>query len=159
MYRFPMLNEKEKLIALQFRKSIGEDRDKIRSLLRTTKLPTESLGKDVTTFYVAEEKDRIVGIAGYEFYGDDALLRSVAVRPDLQHCGLGSQIVDFMLDLARKKRIRSVVLLTETARDFFLRKGFDVVDRSTINNEMMKKSSEFAYACPKSAVCMRRRLG
>jgi amino-acid N-acetyltransferase len=142
-------------MTIRLRKSISEDNIAIRSLLQTTKLPTESLDKDVTTFYVAEENNQLVGIAGYEFYGDDALLRSVAVRPGIQHQGLGSQIVDCMLDEARKQNIRSVVLLTETARDFFLKKGFTVVERTSIDNEAMKKSSEFVYACPKSAICMR----
>ncbi|HUI29890.1 MAG TPA: arsenic resistance N-acetyltransferase ArsN2 [Candidatus Acidoferrales bacterium] len=143
---------------LQFRKSVGDDKEVIRSFLQTTKLPAESLDKDTTTFYMAEESNRIAGIAGFEFYGSDALLRSVAVQPGIQRRGLGSQIVDFMLDEARKRKVQNVALLTETAKDFFLKKGFEVVDRSTIDNESMKKSSEFAYACPEMAVCMRIRL-
>jgi len=145
-------------MTVEFTKSTGKDKEAIRSLLQSAKLPIESLDKDTTTFYIAEEKSQIVGIAGYEFYGADALLRSVVVRPDIQRRGLGSQIVDFMINEARERKIRDIVLLTETARDFFLKKGFDLIERSIIDNEDMKRSSEFAYACPKSAVCMRIRL-
>ena len=145
-------------MTLHLRESTDAENDVIRNLLQTTKLPTENLGKHVTKFYIAEKDESVVEIAGFEFYGDDALLRSVAVQPGIQRRGLGSQIVDLMLDEARKKEIRSVVLLTETAKDFFLKKGFDAVYRTAIENEEMKKSSEFAYACPKSAVCMRLRL-
>jgi arsenite methyltransferase len=139
---------------IDLRTSSAEDNEAIRALLMETKLPTESIGNGATSFYIAEDDGRLLGIAGLEFYGDDALLRSVAVRPGLQRQGIGSAIVDRMLDEARKKEIRRVILLTETAREFFLRKGFDVVERSAIDNEAMKKSSEFAYACPASAVCM-----
>jgi len=152
MERLKRMKENE---IFKFRKAVIEDKTTIRALLQTAKLLTENLDKDVTTFYIAEENGQTAGIAGYEFYGDDALLRSVAVQPDFQHHGIGSQFVDFMLDEARKRKILSVVLLTETAKDFFLKKGFVVVDRSSIENGAMIKSSEFAYACPKSAVCMR----
>ncbi len=139
---------------IDFRSSTPRDREKIRELLIETKLPVESVESGVTRFYVAESGGGIVGIAGFEFYGGDALLRSVAIEPGLQRHGLGSEIVDHMLEEARLKKARRVILLTETAEDFFLKKGFDVVDRSKLGNEEIKKSSEFEYACPKSAVCM-----
>jgi N-acetylglutamate synthase-like GNAT family acetyltransferase len=132
----------------------AEDKENIRTLLIETKLPTETIDNDATSFFIAEDKGELVGIAGLEFYGDDALLRSVAIRPGLQRQGIGSAIVDRMLQEVRKKEIRRVILLTETAKDFFLRQGFGVVERSEINNEDLKKSSEFTYACPTSAVCM-----
>lgn len=139
---------------IDLRTSRAEDKESIRAPLMETKLPTESTDNDVTSFYIAEDNGRLVGIAGLEFYGGDALLRSVAIRPGLQRQGIGSAIVDRMLEEARKKEIRRVILLTETAKDFFLRRGFGVVQKSAIDNEVLKKSSEFAYACPTSAVCV-----
>lgn len=139
---------------IDLRTSRAEDKEAIRALLLEMKLPTESIGDGATSFYIAEDNGRLLGIAGLEYYGDDALLRSVAIRPGLQRQGIGSAIVDRMLDEARKKKIRRVILLTETEKEFFLRKGFGVVDRSEIKNEDLRKSSEFAYACPTSAVCM-----
>jgi amino-acid N-acetyltransferase len=132
----------------------GSDKKTVRVFLQEVKLPTESVDTGVTTFYVGTEKGDVVGIAGFEFYGDDALLRSVAVRPKLQSRGIGSRTVDHMLSVAKQRNMRRVVLLTETAQKFFERKGFKVVDRSSIMNGAMLKSSEFTVACPKSAVCM-----
>ena len=146
--------EREIKMKVDFRKAGPEDRENIRALLAETKLPAENIDNDVTTFYVSEDNSGLVGIAGFEFYYGDALLRSVAIRPGLQRQGIGSAIVDRMLDEARRKEIRRVILLTETAKDFFLRKGFNVVDRSEIKNEDLRNSSEFTYACPASAVCM-----
>ncbi len=139
---------------MEFRKAAESDMPLIKSLLETTKLPIESVQKDTTEFYVATDSGQILGVAGFEFYENDALLRSVAVRPDVQRSGIGSQIVDFMLTIAHQRDVHKVALLTETAKDFFLKKNFRVVDRSSIKNEAMKRSSEFAFACPESAVCM-----
>jgi amino-acid N-acetyltransferase len=138
----------------QLRKAGDADRDTIRKLLETVNLPTESVDSGATMFYIADENRSVIGIAGFEFYGDDALLRSVAVHPTLQSRGIGSRIVDHMLSVARQRKIRRVVLLTETAQKFFERKGFKVASRSSITNGPMQQSTEFTVACPKSAVCM-----
>ena len=139
---------------LEFRTATSSDKKTVRMFLREVKLPTESVDTGTTTFYVGIENGDVVGIAGFEFYGDDALLRSVAVRPNVQSRGIGSKIVDHMLTVARQRKICQVVLLTETAQKFFDRKGFKVVNRSSITNEPMLQSTEFTVACPKSAVCM-----
>ncbi len=137
-----------------FRPAMNVDKETIRRLLREVKLPTESVDTGATAFYVYTDKDIILGIAGYEFYGEDALLRSVAVRPGLQSQGIGSKMFQNMLVVARERKTRRIVLLTETAQKFFERKGFKAVERSAIANELMQKSSEFTGACPKSAICM-----
>ena len=140
--------------SLRFRSAVSLERETIRKLLERVHLPAESLQTGKTTFYVAEKEGAIVGIAGLEFYGEDALLRSVAVPPELQNRGIGDRITDFMISTARDQNIRRMVLLTETARRFFEKKGFRVVDRSSIDNRALKQSSEFTFACPGSAVCM-----
>ena len=139
---------------MNFRTANGSDKETMRMFLREVKLPTESVDTGTTMFYVGIEKGDVVGIAGFEFYGDDALLRSVAVRPNVQSRGIGSKIVDHMLTVARQRKIRQVVLLTETAQKFFERKGFKVANRSSITNGPMQQSTEFTVACPTSAVCM-----
>ncbi len=141
-------------MSTKFREAVKRDHNAIQSLLERTKLPTEAVDSGAAAFYVGESDGIIVGAAGFEFYGNDALLRSVAVEPSAQRRGLGSEIVDFMVDLARQKKLRNVVLLTETAKGFFAKKNFQVIDRSSVENEAMKQSPEFTYACPKSAVCM-----
>ncbi len=137
-----------------FRKAIGSDRAFIEDLLKQVKLPVESVGSGATTFYIGSENHSSVAVAGFEFYGNDALLRSVAVRPDLQRSGIGSRFTDWMIGSAKRRGIKRIVLLTETAEKFFAKKGFKVADRSSINNDTMRLSSEFTFACPTSAVCM-----
>lgn len=139
---------------LTMRKAEASDAPSIRLLLERVKLPIESVGKGTTTFYVGEEGGAVNAVAGFEFYGSDALLRSVAIEPGLQKKGIGSQVVDSMISVARQRRVRRIVLLTETAPKFFERKGFVVTDRSSIQNEGLKRSSEFSYLCPSSSICM-----
>lgn len=143
---------------IDLRRSRPEDKEKIRKLLNATKLPAESVDTNATIFYIALHDGEVVGMAGFEFYGSDALLRSVAVPIEMQRRGIGSMIVDFMLEEAAKSKVENVILLTETAKDFFLKKGFTAVERSAITNKDMKNSSEFAQVCPESAVCMVKEL-
>ena len=137
-----------------YRQATEKDTAAIHSLLESQKLPTETVGTAMTEFYLAVENEAIVGVAGFEYYGDDALLRSVAVPTSMQKKRIGSQMVDWMLSLAKQKNLKKIVLLTETASKFFAKKGFMTVDRSVIINPAMKKSSQFGGGCCSSADCM-----
>jgi amino-acid N-acetyltransferase len=139
---------------IQLRPAREADRNAIRELLEAADLHTESLESGRTSFYVAEQDGSVVGMAGFEFYTPDALLRSVAVSAALQRHGFGSRVVDRMLAIARERKVRNVVLFTETAQPFFEKKGFRVIDRASVDNDAMKRSSQFTIACPKTAVCM-----
>jgi len=140
---------------ISYRQATEKDTAAIRSLLESQKLPTETVGTKITEFYLAFEHEDIIGVAGFEYYGEDALLRSVAVPASLQKKRIGSQLVDWMISLAKQKGIEKIVLLTETAAKFFAKKGFIIVDRSSIKNEQMKKSSQFGSCCCSSAICMK----
>jgi N-acetylglutamate synthase-like GNAT family acetyltransferase len=139
---------------LTIREATSWDIHLIQALLREVELPVESVDSSITKFYTGMQEDVLAGVAGFEFYGDDVLLRSVAVKPGLQKNGLGHQLTDWMIQEAKKRDVRRIVLLTETAERFFTQKGFKAVDRKSIENDAMKQSSEFTFACPSSAVCM-----
>jgi amino-acid N-acetyltransferase len=138
-----------------YRQATERDTADIRSLLESQRLPTETVGTTMTEFYLAVENKVIVGVAGFEYYGEDALLRSVAVPTSLQKKQIGTQLVDWMISLAKQRNIKRIVLLTETASKFFTKKGFIAVDRSSIKNDPMKKSSQFGSCCCSSAICMK----
>jgi amino-acid N-acetyltransferase len=139
---------------LMIREAAKEDIRSIRALLKQAKLPVESIEADKTKFYVGTKDNELVGVAGLEFYGKDALLRSVAVRSDYRNKGYGEELIARMISEATKRDVERLVLLTETAEGFFAKRGFKVVDRASLRNDAMKKSSEFTFACPASAVCM-----
>ena len=140
---------------LVYRQATEKDSAIIRSLLESQKLPIETVGTSITEFYLAFENETIVGVAGFEYYGEDALLRSVAVPTSLQKKQIGSQLVDWMISLAKQKNVKRIVLLTETASKFFAKKGFMPIERSSIKNEALKRSSQLCGGCCSSAICMK----
>jgi ubiquinone/menaquinone biosynthesis C-methylase UbiE/N-acetylglutamate synthase-like GNAT family acetyltransferase len=144
----------EKPLSVTMRPATGEDTETIRQLLAGNGLPTDTVGTPLTDFYVAADDGRIAGVAAFEYYGEDALLRSVAIPKSLQKHRIGSIMVDWMIALARQRGMKRLVLLTETASGFFAKKGFVAVERSAITNEAMKKSPEFGGCCCSSATCM-----
>jgi N-acetylglutamate synthase-like GNAT family acetyltransferase len=145
----------EKPLTVTFRKADEKDTSTIRSILEEQKLPTETVGTNRTDFYLAVNNETVVGVAGYEYYGDEALLRSVAVPASLQKNNIGSQLVNWMVRLAKQKGMKRIVLLTETASPFFKKLGFEKIDRSSIGNEAMNKYSQLSGGCCSSATCMR----
>lgn len=129
------------------------DWPKIVALLNSVELPLDGLSEHLETTLVAHMGNEIVGCAGLELYGDNALLRSVAVDRSHQGQGLGGELTTAALDLARVRGVRSVFLLTETAGEFFPRFGFKQTSRSDVP-ETVQQSVEFTVACPVSALVM-----
>lgn len=125
----------------------------IFDLLERTKLPRAGLEQHVATTLVAWEGARIVGSAALELYGTAALLRSVAVTAERRGQGLGQALTVAALELARRRAVTTVYLLTETAAQFFPRFGFRPVSRAEVDQAVLR-SAEFAIACPASALVM-----
>lgn len=98
----------------------------------------------------------VVGYGRLELLGDDALLRTVVVKPRHRGEGHGRKIVEDLLARASQCGARQIWLLTTSAESFFSGLGFIPAARdeapSTISG-----SQEFSSLCPASAVLMRRR--
>jgi amino-acid N-acetyltransferase len=133
------------------------DLTSILALLEQNGLPRAGIERYVESTVVVRDGARVVGCAAIEPYGDVGLLRSVAVEPSHHGHGLGSRLTDAALALARRRGIRTLYLLTETAMPFFTRFGFTVVPRSDVAAPV-QGSVEFTTACPASAVAMAREL-
>jgi amino-acid N-acetyltransferase len=132
--------------------------EKLQKFLQTNRLPHEDIAKAVTTkgrvflgYY--DDTGELVGSGGLELYGDSALLRSVAVKENARGQELGKKIVDDLVIQARSSKINNIFLLTETAKDFFTKKGFTIVSRDEVPSPV-RASSEFTHVCPSSATCM-----
>jgi amino-acid N-acetyltransferase len=131
----------------------AESFDTFRSLLKSSSLPADDLDykRDLLVGYY--ESDTLVGTGGLEIYGPYALLRSLSVRMGLRGKSVGTTITEFLLTEAKKKKLKAIYLLTETAHEFFLKKGFRDVKRDEVPDEV-KSSSEFSRVCPTSAAVM-----
>ena len=133
------------------------DAERVFSLLREHNLPIEGLANHLETTLSARAAGRIVGSAGLEVYGNDALLRSVAVAKGSQGQQLGAALTHAALRLAQTKGASTVYLLTTTAEHYFSRFGFERIVRTDVP-AAVQASVEFTSACPSSATVMRKRL-
>lgn len=129
----------------------------ILELLDASKLPRAGLEQHIATTLVAKDGKRLLGTAALELYGDGALLRSVAVAADRRGQGLGLALTAAALDLARRRGVHTVYLLTETASEFFPRFGFRPIPRTEVAEGVLR-STEFTAACPQSALAMKLEL-
>ncbi len=136
----------------------GADLPAILTLLTSAGLPTADVRPDShPEFLIASNGDRIVGVVGLERFGSVGLLRSLAVDAEQRRHGFGLALTRALEHHATRTGIASLVLLTETARDFFQRHGYRVIARSAAPTPV-RASSEFRSLCPESAVCMTKNL-
>jgi amino-acid N-acetyltransferase len=137
----------------------AKDRDlpEVRSLLQRLSLPLDGIDEHVKTMLVAREDGHIIGTAALEIYEDGALLRSVAVDPRQQGKRLGHELTEAALRLAAAHSADTVFLLTTTAERFFPKFGFEPIARDDVPASV-QASVEFRFACPASAIVMRKAL-
>ena len=133
----------------------SEDLQDILDLLSQVQLPHDGVAENIGGFLVArDESSRVVATIGLERHGDTALLRSAAVEPEYQGCGIGSRLTENLLHRATSDGVERVVLLTSTASEFFaLRFGFCESSRSVFD-KALAGSTEWNLPRCSSAVCM-----
>ena len=131
--------------------------DSVFSLLQESDLQYSDLNKPGIRLFRFEENNQFVGLGGLEIFGNLALLRSVAVRKDLQNNGLGTQIVGYIENVAKESGISTLFLLTTTSSDFFKTKGYQSINRDDFA-EPLKQTAQFTNLCPASAICMKKEL-
>ena len=120
-------------------------------------LPVDDVESHLGSAVVARHNGAVVGCAALELYSEGALLRSVAVSPELKGQGLGRRLTDEMIGLARALGTPALYLLTTTAQTYFPAFGFEEIDRAAAPPSV-RVSVEFTGACPSAAIVMRKRL-
>jgi amino-acid N-acetyltransferase len=141
--------------ALPIDRARASDAEAVLGLLRQNHLPIDGLTEHLATTFVARQDERVTACASLEVYPDGALLRSVAVSPDLQGRGLGQATTAAALRLAEELNLPAVYLLTTTAEGFFPKFGFERIERQAVP-QSVQTSVEFTSACPSSATVMRK---
>lgn len=137
----------------ELHRATAAEADLTKRLLEEAKLPTDILTSGLGELWVMSE-GKVNAVGGFEFYDGDALLRSVAVDEGHRRGGIGTRLVDALLEVARRRGVKRVWLLTETAEGFFRKKGFARVERTAIDNHALLASPEFTHVCATTAVCM-----
>jgi amino-acid N-acetyltransferase len=130
----------------------------VETLLTASGLPLDGVREAFATFVVAERGTDIVGVAGLEVCCDNALLRSVAVRPEWRSHGVGRALVTRVIADAESRGIRALYLLTTTADRYFPSFGFRTIARDEVPADV-RATAEFSGACCASATVMCRECG
>lgn len=142
---------------MKSRLATAEDLADIQQILESYQLPTDDCHEHLNNFILLQYQENIMGIGGLEIYEHNALIRSVAVTHAYTGKGLGKKIYRLLENQAKKKGVKALYLLTETATDFFLQLGFLSIDRSEAP-AAISKTKQFLELCPSSAQLMRKKL-
>jgi amino-acid N-acetyltransferase len=106
---------------IQIRKATGSDIKDIKTILSSFFLDTDNVEKNLPEFIVAENETKTLGCACLDI-GNIVELRSIAVLPAHRNKGVGSKLVDAILE--RGKELTDVIYLRTTSPVFFEKKGF-----------------------------------
>jgi amino-acid N-acetyltransferase len=137
----------------------ARDRTQVLELLQKADLPVDDLhaGGAPVDFLVMRELGQVVGAVGLQSADGAGLLRSLVVLPSLHRQGRGAALVGAVERLAARRGMDDLYLLTTTVPGFFALLDYLRVDRATVPLAL-QRTSQFASLCPKTAVCMHKRL-
>jgi amino-acid N-acetyltransferase len=124
-----------------------------RQAVKAAGLPHQDLNYQNQILISYYQGENLVGTGGLEVVDKFALLRSVSVNPQNRGQNLGKQITADLLKNVEKSNLEAVFLLTETAKDFFEKQGFETVSRDNAPLEI-KSTTQFSTMCPVSASFM-----
>jgi N-acetylglutamate synthase and related acetyltransferases len=124
------------MIMAVVRKATLDDVEQIYTLIdryarRGIMLPRsrELLTRVIDTFTVAEEDGSVIGIGSLCVLGKELVeIRSLGIDEQYKGRGIGSRIVEMLVQEAREMNMRQVMALTYEVR-FFEKNGFRVVDK------------------------------
>ena len=134
------------------------DLDEIRTLLRSSGLPSEDVdAAGPQAHWVWRSGSRVVGTVGLDVVASGAVLRSLATHPDFRGQGIATALCDAAEAEAVRRGATSVFLLTESAAGFVERRGYRAIERSTVPAPVAAHR-QFATAVCQSAMAMAKSL-
>lgn len=147
----------ETLNALHLKVVVDEiERQEAIDLLQQQHLPVSDIDED-KVLYLLKADERTIGTVGLEIFEDCALLRSVSVLKQEQGKGYGKYINEEIEKYVKEAGISCLYLLTTTAKDFFNKQGYCVINREDAPASV-QQTAEFTGLCPSSAVVMKKKI-
>jgi amino-acid N-acetyltransferase len=130
----------------------------VKRLLKASQLDSSDLTPEhLRHFFGLGPEGELDGVVGLELFGAVALLRSLAVVPSRRRVGLGTKLVAHAEDYARGLGIKSLYLLTNTAKSFFKHRGYKHTGRNDAPSAI-RETKEFSEICPVSSAFMVKHL-
>lgn len=142
---------------VSIQKATAADFDAVGALLSANNLPTADLNPLLEDFLVAVENGGLVAVMGIDNYGAAGLLRSAVVDSSHRNTGLASALLQHLLEAAKQSGLTNLYLITNTAENYFSKKGFVKINRESVPAAVLQ-SKEFNGLCPASSAIMRRSI-
>ncbi len=142
---------------VSIQKATAADFDAVGALLSANNLPTADLNPLLEDFLVAVENGGLVAVMGIDNYGAAGLLRSAVVDSSYRNTGLASALLQHLLEAAKQSGLTNLYLITNTAENYFSKKGFVKINRESVPAAVLQ-SKEFNGLCPASSAIMRRSI-
>jgi amino-acid N-acetyltransferase len=146
------------MATISYERAAPADLPAARNLLSDCALPVVDVHQHWEHFVTAKDGADLVGVAGLEFLGRTALLRSFAVAPRYRSHGVGTALYRRVLAHAHLRGVTTLYLLTLSAQDYFSKLGFQAVVRNAVPDEV-QATAEFRNLCPSTAVCLAKQIG
>ncbi len=109
----------------------------------------ESIRASIDDWIIVLDGDCIVGVGSLLEMGNTlSEVRSLAVAPEYRKHGIGAQIVNALIDLARERKIPTVFALTRAVL-FFEKLGFIITDKENFPEKVWRDCS----ICPVQFAC------
>jgi len=137
----------------------ARDRARVIELLHEAQLADHDWrsGQAAVDFLVMREAGQVVGAIGLQHAGGAGVLRSLVVCPTLHRQGRGAALVAAPEQLAVRRGMDDMYLLTTTVPTFFALLDYLRVERASAP-PAVQETVQFSTLCPASAVCMHKRL-
>lgn len=132
-----------------------EEVAEIEKLLVASDLTPVEVAASIERFLVADKRG-IVGVIGSEYGGESVLIRSVAVASEFKKNGIATALLDAALSRAKAVGSTTAYLFSNTAIDYFAKRGFQQIERSEVPLTFL--NSPAVSVCCGSAIAMRLEL-
>ncbi len=125
-------------------------------LLESNNLPVRDLIPSVKKFLLLSESE-VIGTGGLEIFGNIGLIRSVSVADAYKGKGYGKEISSRLESAAKQLNVQELFLLTDTAKDFFVKLDYQIIDRIAVP-QAIRETQQFSSICPSSAIIMMKKI-
>jgi len=143
--------------SIHFSMASRNDLLKIQKILSVNGLPEKDVGEHIDHFMLAWDNGTLVATVGAELLENDGLLRSLSVHLNYRNRGIASELCNRIEAYARNAGVKRLYLLTTTAKNYFVDRGYSVCSRESVP-QTVQGTAEFSFLCPCTAVCMVRAL-
>ena len=94
-------------------------------------------------FYTITDKRNIIGCFAIDYENTTGILKSFAIKKDLQGKGIGKKIVSMIPELCKSLKIKDLYAASKEAPDFWRKTLFEEIDLPKVTNDYYLKYSEY----------------